>query len=86
MISRQNNLNAGGLKNKIRGLLLKKHLKTSEGISGGDAADQQEYEEINKMLLIDNEEANIANPADLLISRFPLFGITSAFKKTCVKP
>ena len=29
----------------------------------------------------DNEEANIANPADLLISRFPLFGITSAFKK-----
>ena len=43
--------------------------------------DQEKSNELNKILSIEYDEANNDTPSDVLISRFPFFGISSAFKK-----
>ena len=66
------------IKHIIKDLILKKYQENSEG---EDKNGMSVYEEINKILCIKPDEDRRETPADALISRFPLLGITSAFKK-----
>ena len=75
--SKDEKLYTAKIKNEIKDLILKKHL----GDERQEVLAQREFEEMNKTLSIRHDEVANKTPADSLISRFPLFGISSAFKK-----